>query len=320
MPTNYSKPQTEEENLNKVSLVRIGNDADLKKGIAEAVDLVDFKPPNSVKTIAIKVNLCYYWNSSTGQTTDPLLISALIDYLRDKCGQDVEIKIAEADASAMKTKIAFPLLGYTQLAKQKKVELCNLSEDSIEEKKVKINGHEVELKVPNTLVKSDLFVNVSKLKVMRATHISCAMKNLFGAIAFPRKVTYHPFLAETIVGINKFLKPHLNIVDGLIGLGEYPIKLNLLMAGLNAFAVDYVAAQVMGYDPSKIKFLNLAIKEFKENPKDVIAVGARIEDFRKDFPTENTMMARMKMRLQLSLLKTYSRISGDIIPPSVDDT
>lgn len=304
----------------KVSLVKVENNgADLKKSVSEALRLIDFNMPSSVNNVVIKVNLCYYWNASTGQTTDPLLVSALIDYLRERCGSDVEIKLAEADASAMQTKYAFPLLGYTRLAKQKRVQLLNLSEDAVKENEIQVNGNKIVLKVPQTLVQSDLFINMPKLKVMRATHITCAMKNLFGAIAYPRKVRYHPLLAETIVGINKVLKPHLNVVDGIVGLGDYPIKLNLLIAGQSTFAVDYVAAQIMGYKPSKIKFLNLAIKEQQGNPKDINIIGEEIETFRKDFPTENTLAARMKMRLQLSLLRAYSRISGDTIPPMLEE-
>ena len=303
-----------------VSLVKLENNVDnLKGGISKALNLIDFKLPSSVSSVVIKVNLCYYWNASTGQTTDPMLVSALIDYLREAYGRDVEIKVAEADASAMQTKYVFPLLGYTKLAKQKNVQLLNLSEDAIEEDEIQVNGRKIALKVPKTLLRSDLFINMPKLKVMRATHVTCAMKNLFGAIAFPRKVTYHPLLAEAIVAINKVLKPHLNIVDGIVGLGNYPVKLNLVMAGADAFAVDYVAAKVMGYNPSRIRFLNLAISEQLGNPKDINVVGEEIEAFRANFPTENTLAARIKMRLQFSLLRTYSKISGDIIPPSIDD-
>lgn len=293
------------------------NGVQLNENLAKAISLTGFKLPSSVNNIVLKLNLCYYWNASTGQTTDPKLVEAVIDYLREKYGSNVEIKLAEADASAMRTKYAFRLLGYEELSERKNVQLLNLSEDEIDEREITVNGHKMNLQFPKSLLRSDLFINIPKLKVMRATHISCAMKNLFGAMAFRRKVKYHPLLAESIVGINKYLKPHLNIVDGLVALGRFSVRLDLLMAGTDAFSVDWVAAQVMGYNPSKIKFLNLAIKEQLGNPKDVKAVGEAIETFRKNFPTENTYMARAKMRLQLSLIKFYQRISGDIIPPSI---
>ncbi len=301
-----------------VSLVKAGT-ASQKEDVAKALNLARFTFPTKINAIIIKLNLCYYWNASTGQTTDPQLVSTVIDHLRDIYGNDVEIKLAEADASAMQTKYAFPILGYAKLAEQKKVTLFNLSEDIIEEKEIQVNGNKMVLKVPHTLLQSDLFINMPKLKVMRATYISCAMKNLFGAIAYRRKVTYHPQLSETIVAINKVLKPNLNLVDGLVALGRFPVKLNLIMAGTNAFAVDWTAARIMGYNPSRIKFLKEAIKENLGSPRDIQVVGERIENFSKDFPTENNFSARLKMGLQLSFIKGYSRISGDIIPPSLDD-
>ena len=302
-----------------VSLVKAGSTS-LKADVAKALDLARFTFPSKINSVIIKLNLCYYWNASTGQTTDPLLVSAVIDHLREVYGNDVEIKLAEADASAMQTKFAFPILGYAKLAEQKKVKLFNLSEDIIEEKEIQVNGRKIALKVPQSLLQSNLFINMPKLKVMRATYISCAMKNLFGAIAYPRKVTYHPQLSETIVAINKVLKPHLNLVDGLVALGRFPVKLNLIMAGTNTFAVDWIAAQIMGYKPSKIKFLKEAIKENLGNPRDIQVLGERIENFSKDFQTENNFNARLKMGLQLSFIKGYSRITDDIIPPSLDDT
>ena len=305
---------------NYVSLVKSSDKgADIKRSLSETLDLIGFKPKASVSTVAVKVNLCYYWNASTGFTTDLRLVEALIDHLRETYGNDIEIKIVEADASAMQTKYAFPLLGYTRLAERKKVKLFNLSEDVIEEREVQVNNCKISFKVPRMLLQYDLFINVPKLKTMRETHITCAMKNIFGCIAYPRKVTYHPFLEEAIVGINKILKPHLNVVDGIVALGRFPVKLCLLMAGEDTFFIDWVAAQVMGYKPSKLKFLHLASKERLGNPKDITVVGERIENYKKVFPTPNNFVARVKMGFQYSLLKTYSRISGDIIPPSIVD-
>lgn len=304
---------------NLVSLTKSESGAGVVRNFDKALELIGFKSPSSVNTISIKPNLCYYWNASTGQTTDPQLVGELIDYLRETYGADVEIRVAEADASAMQTKIAFRLLGYSQLAAEKKVQLINLSEDAIEDREIRVRNEKIIIKVPKTLLNSDLFINMPKLKIMRATHITCAMKNLFGAIALPRKAIYHPFLAQTIVGVNKILKPHLNLVDGIVALGTYPVRLNLIMAGASTFAVDWVAAQIMGYNPSRIEFLKLAIKEDLGRPGDIHAVGEEIETFRKHFPTENNFVARTKMSLQFSLIRTYSRIVGDIIPPYIGD-
>lgn len=64
------------------------------------------------------------------------------------------------------------------------------------------------------------------------------MKNIFGCIGYRRKIVYHPFLDEAIVGINKVLRPHLTVVEGLVALGRYPVKLVLIMASADPFSVD----------------------------------------------------------------------------------
>jgi uncharacterized protein (DUF362 family) len=261
-----------------VSLVKSPyNGVGVKKNLLQVMNLAGFKPLSSVNSIALKLNLCYYWNSSTGQTTDPKLVEALIDFLKEKHGADVEKRTIE------------------------------------------VNGQNLILKIPQTLLNSDLFINLPKLKVMRATHISCAMKNLFGAIAYPRKIVYHNALAETIVAANAILKPNLNIVDGLVALGHSPVRLNLLMAGENAFSIDWIAAQIMGFNPWRINFLKLAIKKQLGKPQEIVVVGEKMKTFSKVFPRENNFYSKAKIKMQFVLLKTYRRIVGDIIPPSLED-
>jgi uncharacterized protein (DUF362 family) len=165
-----------------VSLVRATEvSGNLKDSISRALAEIDFTPNGSVETVVIKPNLCYYWNSSTGYTTDPRIVAGIIDYVREKYGEDIRISVAEADASAMRTKYAFPVLGYTQLAAEKKVQLVNLSEDDLVKTTVTVNKQNLTYKIPQILLKANLFINVPKLKVMKATTITCAMKNLFGA-------------------------------------------------------------------------------------------------------------------------------------------
>jgi uncharacterized protein (DUF362 family) len=303
-----------------VSLVRAQSSVeDIRNSISKALNLIDFKPNGPVESVAIKPNLCYYWDSDTGYTTDPRIVAGIIDYVRERCGEDVDIKIVEADASAMRTKYAFPALGYEKLAKEKNVELFNLSSDLLVDKNVKVNGREISFKVPQILLNSDFFINVPKLKIMRVTKITCAMKNIFGCIGTPRKVIYHPFLNEAIVGINKILRPHLTIVDGLVALGRFPAKLNLIMASADPFSIDWVASKIMGYNPSKVKYLKMAVNDKVGNPKGTTTCGAEIKEFAKLFPKEGLLSMGFLWSLQFQLLKTYKKIVGDIVPPVLEE-
>jgi len=297
-----------------VSLVRVQN-SDLGQSISKALDLASFKFPSSVKSVVIKPNLCYYWDAATGYTTDPRVVAAIIDCVREEYGKDVAIKVAEADASAMRTKYAFKVLGYEKMAQDKKVELFNLSEGELEEKTARVNNHQLQFKVNPLLLNADLFISVPKPKLMKIVKITCAMKNIFGCIGTPRKVIYHKHLNEAVVGINKILRPHLTIVDGLTALGRFPVKLNLLMAGTSTFSVDWVVSQMMGYNPSKVQFLKLSVAENIENPRNVVTRGENVAEFARIIPKEKFISTGFLWYLQFKMLGAYQKITGDIIPP-----
>lgn len=297
-----------------VSLVRIQNANEIKNAVSKALALINFKLEKHVRTVAIKPNLCYYWVASTGYTTDPCVVAGIIDAIRENHGKDLEIKVVESDATAMRTKYAFQMLGYTKLAEEKKVQLFNLSNDVLEERKVQVNGRELTFKVPKLLLDADLFINVPKLKVMREVAITCGFKNLFGCIGSPRKVVYHPYLNEAIVGINKVLKPHLAIVDGYVALGKFPVKLGLIMASTDSFSVDWTAAQIMGYHPSKIKYLKIAMREKVGCPDGIIIQGESIRNFTRMFPKVNPFKSKLSWSFQLKLLKLYNKIVQDTVP------
>lgn len=305
---------------NTVSLVKASDsEQGIRNSLVQALDLIDFRSEVKVNSVSIKPNLCYYWSASTGYTTDPRLVAAIIDWIRGEYGYDTHIRIVEADATAMRTKYAFRILGYEKLAKEKDVELFNLSNDNLEEKRVHVNHREIKFQIPQSLFKTDLFINAPKLKVgRRAIPFTCALKNIFGCIGTPRKIIYHPFLSEAIVGVNKILHPHLTVVDGIVALGRVPVRLGLLMAGADPFSIDWVASQIMGNNPSRTGFMKLATLEKLGDPHGLSVVGEDLKSFKRLFPHINGFSAKL-WKLQLKLLKAYQNITGDVIPPILEE-
>lgn len=287
--------------------------------VARALDALDYDIQSN--SIVIKPNLCYYWDYSTGQTTDPRVVSAIIDWIRQRAGNKVSIYVAEADASAMRTKYAFRALGYERLAQEKNLKLVNLSEGKIVDKEVVVAEERFVLPVNNLLLDADLIINVPKLKTHMGIGFTCALKNMFGAIAKPRKFTYHSKLAKTIVGINKIVATDIVVVDCIIVSGKTPKKMGVIMASNDAVATDTIAAKIIGHKPSRVAYLKLAMKErigdFR-NPK-IIANPVRPEDIKKAFPRQNYFLQQLSWKMQLKLLRFYSRISKDIIPPILDE-
>ncbi len=152
--------------LSLVSLVRISKEAPFsrKQAISEALKLIDYTFAENIRKIVIKPNLCYYWDSTTGQTTEPQFVAELIDLLREQINPNVDISIVESDASAMRCKYAFRMLGYEELAKEKNVRLINLSEDAVDSVDVTLGGNIYNFKVPKTISDADLRINIAHIK------------------------------------------------------------------------------------------------------------------------------------------------------------
>ena len=271
-------------------------------------------------SVIIKPNLCYYWDYSTGQTTDPRVVSAIIDVVRERAGDDVAIYVGESDASAMKTRYSFKMLGYTKLAREKNIELINLSDGEIIDKEVIVNGKKISLPVSKTLVDSDFIINVPTLKTHREIGFSCALKNMFGVIAKPRKFSYHNRLPQVIVAINKIIPSDLVIVDGVIVSGKTPKKMGVIIGGDNAYSTDLIAAKIVGYNSNSIYYLKLAKKENLSNGKvvDLLDINNKLEDLIKEFPKMNYTLDSILWKLELKALKLYAKIVGDIIPPVLE--
>ena len=300
-----------------VSLVRVSSreEGEIAEAISKATKLIDFGLDQTPRKIVIKPNLCYYWDYSTGCTTDPLVIRSVIDWVRSEISEEGKIIIAEADATAMRTKCAFKILGYEEIAVEKDVRLLNLSTD--QKRKVSINtpGRKfTEFELPRTLEEADFIINVPKLKRWEPTKISCALKNIFGANAFAKKAVYHISLDEVIADINTIIKPHLNIVDGIVAMPTMgnPFRLGVIAASVDPVAVDCVVARILGLDPRSVKHVSLSAKK-GVGRMDYRSVGESIKSISELYPSESkihNLLQNLELRRGRILLGIYERVVG----------
>lgn len=307
---------------NVVSLVRISkfDKQEIKGATYKALDALDFQLVKSPKKIAIKVNLCYYWDYSTGETTDPRVVSAIVDYIRDRWNNKAKVYIVESDASAVRMKHAFRMLGYEKLASEKGVYLSNLSGQPSDEVTSSVNKHTYTFHVPRTISSADIFISVPKLKIHGLTVLSCSLKNQFGCNPERQKFLYHPQVNEVIVALNKLMKPNIVLVDGIIALGKQPKKIGLLLAGTNPLNVDFVAAKIMNFNPFRIRHIQLASEEKIGDVKGITTVGEDVDLLKNLFPSRPSKLARALRKAfvgQMKLLyKLYLSLTHDIPPNS----
>ncbi|MHA1267700.1 MAG: DUF362 domain-containing protein [Candidatus Helarchaeota archaeon] len=273
--------------MSLVSLVKIEQLHHLKQAILDSLSLIGYNFQSNLENIVIKPNICYYWDYSTGQTTDPKFVAALIDIIREKIAPNTNISIVESDASAMKCKYAFRMLGFEKLAQKYNVKLVNLSDDKSDTVKVTAGDRSFQLMIPQTIQRADLKINVPKIKyTMEPIKLTCALKNIFGCNPYPKKFKYHSNLGEAIVAINKAMKFDLCIIDGNIVSGIQPRRLGLVMASKDPVAIDTAAAEIAGLNPKTIEYLQLAEKEGLGTTS-FIPKGTSISYFKAGYPKKN---------------------------------
>ncbi len=287
--------------MSLVSLVKLEQPRTLKKAVERSLDLIHYKFSKTARKIVIKPNMCYYWDHSIGETTDPEFVGTLIDVIRHTTSPDVKIYVVESDASAMRCKYAFKMLGYEKMAMENSVELVNLTKGESLKVKVNVGHHSHEFHIPQIIADADLLINVPKIKYMGQVKISCALKNIYGCNPYARKSVYHRWLDEAIVSLNKIMRPNLCLLDGVIVRGIKTFKLGLVMASTDPVAFDAVASRIAGINPYSVRHIMLARKE-KIGDVDFIPKGDDLTYFENLFPRKD-----IKHRMRGFLFTIYSR-------------
>ncbi len=292
-----------EKKLSFVSLVKVSQNTNnpLYQAIVQSLSLIDYSFNKNTRKVVIKPNLCYYWDCTTGQTTQPQFVAALIDLIRQQTSPDIDIAIVESDASAMRCKYAFRMLGYEQLAKEKNVRLVNLSEDISERVDVSCSGKNYNFNIPKTIKDADLRINIAHIKyTVDPVKLTCALKNIFGCNPYPKKYKYHSDLGDVIVALNKAMPFNLCLIDNDVAAGIQPRRLGLVMASQDPVAIDSAAAKIAWLNPNNIRYLQVAEEE-GIGKRSYAARGESLDAFRALYPKPPFKM-KFKGRLKKTII------------------
>ncbi|MFC1825242.1 DUF362 domain-containing protein [Thermodesulfobacteriota bacterium] len=116
----------------------------------------------------------------------------------------------------------------------------------------------------------DYLINVPKMKTHILAGLSCCLKNVYGYVVGAMKARYHvetksvKRLTQLWLDLYKYRTPDLNVVDAIIAMegggpthGD-PRKVGKVVVGENGLEVDVVLLTMMGWDPKKIKLIEMA--------------------------------------------------------------
>ncbi len=245
-----------------------------------------------------------------GANTSVEFLEALLSILSDHGCQTV---IAESDTgTAVKGRnldLTWKRMGLIDLAARYGARLVNVSIEST--RWIEFSGKGLKgLDLPERILDCELLIDIPKIKTHKYAVLTCAMKNLFGLVPEPRRIIYHRWLNETIADLAGLLSPRMiTLVDGLVGmegngpLYGTPVRLDLLMASENCFAVDLVACDLIGMNPDKVRYLCLSGEASALRNSSIEVVGTPLEEVRRPFkPVEFNLYRLFEKKLMESPL------------------
>jgi len=123
--------------------------------------------------------------------------------------------------------------------------------------------------LPNTALRADLVVSLAKMKTHHWAGATLSMKNFFGLVpgavyGWPKNELHQVGIPESIVELTRIFHRSFAIVDGIVGMeGNGPIQgtpkqVGVLVMGSDLPAVDATCCRIMGIDPDKVEYLQMA--------------------------------------------------------------
>lgn len=220
------------------------------------------------KRVLLKPNLVEPTLEAPHINTHPLLVRSVAQVFRRWDARSV--LVAEGQGHIRDTTLVLEQSGLGPVLDEARLDFVDLNHDDIYSVKNTFRATNLaSLYLPRTLQQADLIVSLPKMKTHHWAGVTLSMKNLFGTMpgifyGWPKNVLHHAGIPQSIVDITATVRPHLAIVDGIVGMeGDGPImgtpkQANLLVMGTNLPAVDATTARLMGFDPWRIDYLKLA--------------------------------------------------------------
>ncbi len=256
------------------SLVIVSKGKDPYQTTTTALQKFPFADFNG-KRVLLKPNAGRLASPGEGVTTHPLVVSAIIDYLRTLGVK--KIAIGEGFIFGVDGQKAFEMTGFKDLSQKKGVDLLNLDQFAPIEKFILHGALLKKVKVSSALNDFDCIISIPVMKTHMHTQVSLSIKNMKGVLWRKEKAKLHQLrfserispgpgrkaLDYAIAEMATLLKPDFSVIDGTVGMEGLgpaygkPKKTDCIIVSNNALSGDAVAAWLMGFTPSKILHLKL---------------------------------------------------------------
>ena len=218
--------------------------------------------------VLLKVNLLSAKEPEKAVTTHPEFVRAVAKAVREAGGKPYIGDSPSGPFSKRNLKKAYRRSGIENLAKEEDIPL-NFDTGI---KKLDIpNGKRLQRSpICDYVLNADKVIALPKLKTHSFQYMTLACKIMYGVVPGLTKARYHGqyprrvSFADIMLDILTIVKPHLYIMDGIIGMqgqgpgnGD-PVKMDLVLASPDPVAMDISVCKILGIEPVGIPVLKRA--------------------------------------------------------------
>lgn len=243
-------------------------DGPLEQTIRDGLLATGFDPAGvRGRRVLLKPNLVEPIRSCPQMTTHPAVVVAAAEVFR---GWGAQVTVGEGPGHLRDTELALDESGMHDALQRAKLPFADLNYSQLGW--IENVGRATSLAgfhFPRQVIEADLIVSMPKMKTHHWVGYTGALKNLYGVIpgikyGWPKNVLHYAGIPESIFDINAALPGTVAIVDGILAMeGDGPIMgsakpMGLLVIGTNNTALDATLGRIMGFEPSKIGYLQLA--------------------------------------------------------------
>ena len=250
--------------------------------VYRSLDSVDFAGALSEwSEVLIKVNFVTTKTWDTGTTTDPLVVEAIINRVRNLGKEPI---VVETDAQMTNANKALVKTGMKDLLDRLDVEFVNMRHEK-EKVELPVQDGKVldSFKVAKIATESAI-ISAAKFKGISEFGVTLGLKNMFGMLTTKWKFKYHrKDMHKVIHDICKTLPPTMTVIDGFVGLKGLmpmrgtPVPLDSVISSIDSVAADSVGSRITGCEPEEINYIRWLHESGLGEIQDFEIIGDRIE-------------------------------------------
>lgn len=220
--------------------------------------------------VLVKPNMLSAKPPESGVDTHPAVVQAVVELLKE---ESAEVLIGDSPGGIIKNglKSYWEISGYKKVSEATGAKLVSLEEDS---KEIIVPGGIIyqKLYISAVALEVDAIITLPKLKTHDLTLYTGAVKNLMGLIPGLGKAEIHKRcpkpndLGEALADIFSVMKPHMAILDAIVGMeGSGPISgklrdIGIIMASRDSVALDTIVQAMIGLKPFDVPTTKAAAK------------------------------------------------------------